>query len=56
VFGEEHNATGYLLVFGKANHIDSLDLKNARALNRQYHRIAWEASIAKYAARWYRVV
>jgi hypothetical protein len=55
VFGREHNALGYLLVFGHAGVVDELELRGARALNRQKHVLSWRTAGTAYAARWYRV-
>lgn len=56
VFGKDHDALGYLLVFGKASVVEELELKGAKVLNRQNHVLSWRTVGTAYAARWYRVV
>lgn len=56
VFGQEHEALGYLLAFGKASVVEKLELKGAKVLNLQRHVLSWRTVGTSYAARWYRAV
>lgn len=56
VFGKDHDALGYLFVFGQAGVVEELELRGARGLNRQRHVLSWRTVGTAYAARWYRVL